>query len=126
MRTVGWWTLNIVGTLAFIGMVLGTSKICMMLLKESTKPMDKPLPMMQSATQEKPSNEPFVIDQQGNIVKKNDQIAIALTGLLGGFVMDINDKGIVIAIPMFCDITKPVGGLIKSHQRRFDQSPNQS
>lgn len=89
--------------------------------------MEKPpLPMMQSATQEKPSNEPFVIDQQGNIVKKNDQIAIALTGLLGGFVMDINDKGIVIAIPMFCDITKPVGGLIKSHQRRFDQSPNQS
>ena len=85
--------------------------------------MEKPLP---ASGVQPSSNEHFVLDQNGTIVRKGDQIAVALTGLLGGFVLDINEQGVVLAIPMFMDITKPMGGLIKAHQRPYEQPAKQS
>ena len=85
--------------------------------------METPLPVPPMSA---PQTEKTAIDQNGNVLKKGDQIAVALTGLLGGFILDLNEHGIVLGIPLFTDIAKPVSGLLKAHQRRYDQPPNQS
>lgn len=88
--------------------------------------MEKPLPGGPPPAASPTADNTPALDQNGNVIRKGDQIAVALTGLLGGFIMDINESGVVIAIPLFADINKPIGGLLKAHQRRYDQPPNKA